>query len=248
MADSSTTLILAVIQPEDASALLTVLSRAAVGATYISARGGFLRRQSVALIILVKSARIPIVVEAVRQTCSQRTAMIAPVAEVELGFVPEPIEVEIGGAILFGMTTLAALQLTSVNDADAQPSIWRDLPEYTAQRPHEVTEPMISLPHGGRSTLKLLIAMVPDRATDQVIAGLVEHQIGATSVGSTGRLLRQGVTTIISGINTEQVDHATAIIRSACTLGGLTRESGQPVDPEGAGLILTLPVAWRLRL
>jgi uncharacterized protein YaaQ len=103
MTNPANTLILAIVQPEDAPALLTALARDGCGATYLAARGGFLRHHAVALLVFVANDGTPVVLRAIKATCARRTAFVTPVAEAEFGYVPEPIEVEIGGAVVFGL-------------------------------------------------------------------------------------------------------------------------------------------------
>jgi uncharacterized protein YaaQ len=236
------TLVLAVVQPEDSSALLGALADAGLGATYLTARGGFLNRHAVAILVLTPAARVPAVIEAIRMTCSRRTALVTPVAEAEFGYVPEPIEVEIGGAVIFGLPAAsiaawgqrgapAARHLAAAGQARVLPTGAVAVP---TSSPGEV-EMQSAEP------TKLIVAIVPDRVAGRVVAALVERRFGATTIGSTGGFLRRGNTTILTGVPTEQADAAAQLIETTCRDGG-------EADPKEGGIVFALDVDWRMRV
>jgi uncharacterized protein YaaQ len=59
-----------------------------------------------------------------------------------------------------------------------------------------------------------------------VIDGLVKEQYRVTRVASTGGFLRRGNTTILMGVEEEQIEPALDIIRALC-LDGHEREVGE---------------------
>jgi uncharacterized protein YaaQ len=91
------------------------------------------------------------------------------------------------------------------------------------------------------SPTKLIVAVVPDRVANRIVAALVEHHIGATSIGSTGGFMRRGNTTILSGVPADQAEETAQLIQSA------SRAASEGETTEG-GIAFALDVAWRLRL
>ena len=236
------TCIVAIVQPEDSSALLSALTDCGCGATHISARGGFLNRHAVAVLALVPANQIWLVLNAARATCSRRVALVTPVAEAEFGYVPDPIKVEIGGAVIFGLAA-SAFQRWGIEPpaptrapgaANATRSIAPGVIATTVSEPEEApvldTEPT-----------KLLVAIVPDRVANRVVAALVERRFGATRIGSTGGFLRRGNTTILTGVPADQADEAATLIATTC-------QQAAEGDQASTGIAFALDVDWRLRL
>ena len=243
MGTPPTTLILAVVQPEDAGALQTALTETGCGATYLTARGGFLNRHAVAVLVLASTIDIPRVIAAVRATCSRRTALVTPVAEAEFGYVPEPMEVEIGGAVIFGLPVAAVTRWGSPerSSGGGRPSSVKDgrslAPGVIAMTISSDQE----APMFDTEPTKLLVAVVPDRVANRVVAALIERRFGATTVGSTGGFLRRGNTTVLTGVPADQAEEAARLIESTC------RQAGE-ADPAEGGIAFALDVHWRLRL
>lgn len=231
------TLVLGIIQPEDAPALLDALTGAGCGATTLAARGGFLRRGAVAVFTLVPTDRVPAVLAAARATCRRRTALLVPMFEPDAGMVVAPLDVEIGGAVLFGLpATLSTRWGTGPprGGTVAGPrSPWTFIVETDAEGEEA------PLPDTTPATL--IIAVVSDRAADRVVEALVAQQFGATLIGSTGGFLRRGNATILTGVPDDRAAAAAAIIRDACA-------SGADVARGGGGIAIAVPVVWQVRL
>jgi uncharacterized protein YaaQ len=97
-----TRLALAVVQVDDAPALLDRLIADGFGATRIDATGGFLRRSNAVVLVATVEARVPCLLESIRQTCRTRLDMWFPAVGDGLVDLPiEPIDVEVGGAVVF---------------------------------------------------------------------------------------------------------------------------------------------------
>lgn len=97
-------LVLAIIQDADASALMRVLSEHAFEVTKLASTGGFLREGNTTLMIGLEDARLDELKRHVAQTCRTRIRLIAPnvpVGEQSEGLSSQPIEVPVGGAVLF---------------------------------------------------------------------------------------------------------------------------------------------------
>ena len=98
------TLVIAIVQDEDADNLLDGLREARIGATKIGSSGGFLRTGNSTILVGVPAARVAAVRSIIRQHCRRRTQLALPYsAALEPGLlaVPERFEVEVGGAIIF---------------------------------------------------------------------------------------------------------------------------------------------------
>jgi uncharacterized protein YaaQ len=101
---SSMKLVIAVVQARDADKLLHALQQEGFRATRISSTGGFLREQNVTVLIGVEATRLEQVLRIIKANCYTRTQYVNPLLPiVESGefFVPQPIEVEVGGANVF---------------------------------------------------------------------------------------------------------------------------------------------------
>jgi uncharacterized protein YaaQ len=97
-------LVLAVVQSEDASGLLSQLSNRGFRATRIKTAGGFLREANATIFIGVDEADVDTVVRTIRENCTTRQQQITAIpAVMEPGefFLPYPVEVEVGGATIF---------------------------------------------------------------------------------------------------------------------------------------------------
>ena len=65
--------------------------------------------------------------------------------------------------------------------------------------------------------MKLILAIVRDSDTDSVTQALTSADFRVTRVASTGGLLRRGMTTLLIGVEAEQVDAAIQVLRKTCT-------------------------------
>ena len=231
------TLVLGIIQPEDAPALLDALTGAGCGATTLAARGGFLRRNAVAVFTLIPTNRVPVVLAAAQATCRRRTALMVPMLEPEAVTVATPLDVEIGGAVLFGLpVSLDTRWGTGPPRSSTFVGPWVPwiVTVETAAQGQEA--PVLDY-----TPATLIIAVVPDRAADRVIEALVAQQFGATLIGSTGGFLRRGNATILAGVADDRAEAAVAVIQSACA-------AGADAGPGDGGIAIAVPVAWQVRL
>ena len=65
--------------------------------------------------------------------------------------------------------------------------------------------------------MKLILAIVRDSDSDDVTQGLTSADFRVTRVASTGGLLRRGMTTLLIGLDAEQVDAAIKVLHQTCT-------------------------------
>jgi uncharacterized protein YaaQ len=97
-------LIFAVIQGKDVENLLTALREAGYRSTQINSAGGFLRENNVTVLIGVDDLEVPDIVRIIKQNCYSRTQYVNPLLPImEPGqfYMPDPVEVQIGGAMVF---------------------------------------------------------------------------------------------------------------------------------------------------
>jgi uncharacterized protein YaaQ len=97
-------LVIAVVQGNDAEPLLEALTAHGFRATQINSAGGFLRERNVTLMIGVQDDRVADVQAIVKSNCHSRTRFVNPLMPiVEPGefYVPNPVEVLVGGATMF---------------------------------------------------------------------------------------------------------------------------------------------------
>lgn len=97
-------MVVAIVQMDDASALVKSLSHAGYGVTHVKSAGGFLRRQNATVFAGVPDRDVDRVLEIIRQKCHSRTEQVSPLPPVvEPGevYMPYPMEVEVGGATVF---------------------------------------------------------------------------------------------------------------------------------------------------
>lgn len=97
-------LIFAVVQGKDADGLRAGLMDAGFRATQINSAGGFLRESNATFLVGVEDDVVPEVLRIVKQTCYTRTQYVNPLLPImEPGefYMPNPVEVQVGGAAVF---------------------------------------------------------------------------------------------------------------------------------------------------
>lgn len=97
-------LVIAVVQGTDAEPLLDVLTTEGFRATQINSAGGFLRERNVTLMVGVPDEHVADVRAIITANCHSRTRFVNPLMPiVEPGefYVPNPVEVLVGGATMF---------------------------------------------------------------------------------------------------------------------------------------------------
>lgn len=101
-------LIIAIVQDEDASKLLSKLMQKGFGVTKLATTGGFLKAGNTTLLLGVEEERLEEAIRVVESVCKSRKQMST--ATTSVGSMPHgeftsfPIEVTVGGATLFVLT------------------------------------------------------------------------------------------------------------------------------------------------
>ncbi len=97
-------LLISVINSDDLHALVDALMGEGYRATTISTTGGFLREGNATLLIGVADDELDRVLKIIRNNCHTRTQYVNPLPPtMESGelYMPTPIEVQVGGAVVF---------------------------------------------------------------------------------------------------------------------------------------------------
>ena len=102
-------LVIAMVQDQDVNKLLGVLTEHNYYATKLASTGGFLRLGNTTLLIGVEDHQVREVVDLIKETCHSRKQLMSPIASVGRSmnnYIPEPIEVSVGGATIFVVDVL----------------------------------------------------------------------------------------------------------------------------------------------
>ena len=97
-------LVVAIVHPEDAGALVDALTDKEFRVTRLQSTGGFLKQNNASILVGVEEAQVDDVLTIIRETCHARSQHISPMPPImEPGefLMPYPLEVEIGGATVF---------------------------------------------------------------------------------------------------------------------------------------------------
>jgi uncharacterized protein YaaQ len=97
-------LIVSIVNLDDLYALTDALVEADHDATVISTTGGFLREGNATILIGAEDASVAQVLRIIRNKCRTRMRYMHPVSvalEGEESFLAQPIEVQVGGAVVF---------------------------------------------------------------------------------------------------------------------------------------------------
>jgi uncharacterized protein YaaQ len=97
-------LIISIVHRDDVDALLKALTDSGHKATLISTTGGFLREGNATVFIGTENEHVEEILSLVKENCHTRTrylSPIVPVTEPSEFYIPEPVELEVGGATVF---------------------------------------------------------------------------------------------------------------------------------------------------
>ena len=97
-------LVVAIVNPEDAGPLVDGLLEHEFRATRLHSSGGFLKQTNATVMVGVADDQIENVLAIIRENCHARTQLVNPMPPImEPGelYMPYPLEVEVGGAMVF---------------------------------------------------------------------------------------------------------------------------------------------------
>lgn len=64
--------------------------------------------------------------------------------------------------------------------------------------------------------MKLVVAVIQDKDSHRLLSSLTQSGFRSTKLASTGGFLREGNTTLLVGVEDEQVDRVVSIIKNTC--------------------------------
>ncbi len=97
-------MVMAIVHGDDAGGLVNALTEKSYRSTRINTAGGFLKESNATILVGVDDDKVNDVLAIIRSNCQARTQFINPLPPVmEPGefYMPYPVEVQIGGAIVF---------------------------------------------------------------------------------------------------------------------------------------------------
>ena len=95
-------LIIAIVQDEDASRLISSLMNEGYSATKLATTGGFLMAGNVTILVGVDEEKVQAVIDIIKEHSDSRKKMIPTTTEMSYGYYPSmPVEVTVGGATIF---------------------------------------------------------------------------------------------------------------------------------------------------
>ncbi len=97
-------LVLTIVHSDDADQLTQALKEHGFRCTKISTTGGFLREGNATILIGTEEEHVDEALAVIRQNCHTRTEYVNPLPPVmEPGelYMPNPVEVQVGGATIF---------------------------------------------------------------------------------------------------------------------------------------------------
>ena len=95
-------LIIAIVQDEDASRLISNLMSEGFGVTKLATTGGFLRAGNTTLIIGTEDDLVERAIEVIGEYSRRRTEVVPSTASYDIGrYASFPVEVQVGGATIF---------------------------------------------------------------------------------------------------------------------------------------------------
>ncbi len=97
-------LIIAIVQDEDASRLISNLMSEGFGVTKLATTGGFLRSGNTTLLVGVEDDKFNGAMKVIERVCKSRKQIAtspSPISGTTGVYVPYPVEVMVGGATIF---------------------------------------------------------------------------------------------------------------------------------------------------
>lgn len=235
-----------IVQSEDAGKLADRLVDKGFRLTRLNAKGGFLATGSSVLLVGVADDRLSAVTEVIEATCHTRTRLInaAPypgMAGVYAMGTVAPVEVLIGGAVVFGVPVEHHLRL---GGAAAPPFIQPIIGDESTIDPNAMhqaapAERMSNVTSGTDSAsdptaepaaqsdaappfdtaapgTKLVVAIVQKENSDAVVNALMDAGYRLTRIDTAGGFLRRGNATLLIGVESSRLNDVLSLIHANC--------------------------------
>ncbi|MPM01696.1 putative protein YaaQ [bioreactor metagenome] len=95
-------LVIAIINYDDAGAVIKALTKRGYSSTKLATTGGFLMAGNATILVGVDAEKVQIVIDTIKECSHSRKQMISTATEVSYGYYPSmPVEVTVGGATIF---------------------------------------------------------------------------------------------------------------------------------------------------
>ena len=216
-------LLIAIIQKEDAPKLAEQLVAHGHRFTQINSTGGFLAAGNVALLFGIAEEKREEVIELIRATCEPRVRYVNATPWLGMTGTPlppvvTPMEVVVGGAVVFGFAVKRFLRL----QGGSAPPV---TDEKTAVTGEDVTGEDVALAAEqnvaagkGIIAMNLVIAIVQSAEADAVVQALLAAGHRLTRINTAGGFLRRGNATLLIGVEPEHLEEVLALIQANCRL------------------------------
>lgn len=249
-------LLLAIVQSEDAPDLAKKLLDQGIRLTQINSTGGLFGSGSVALLLGIDEASYNAVLDAIVATCKTRTKHISAVATPEpTFFFFTPMEVEVGGAVVFGVPVERFLQLPDASLAATKSATNLEAKEKSMdsgsapQKPSEgmTTGDISGVLKGEGGHMKLIVAIVQGDDADDIIRAMLAAGHRLTRINTTGGFLRRGNATLLIGVEEHQIDEVIALMQSSAP----RRTESAPLSkgiPEYTATVFVLDASHFIRI
>ena len=235
-------LLIAVVQNEDAPALSKRLMEQGLRLTQISSTGGFFGSGSVALLLGIEEAQVDAVNQAIAATCKIRTKHISAIATPEpTMFYFSPVEVEVGGAVVFGVPVERFVHIPGGGGA-AEEERMEIADTGAAESSGEAGQA-----RGESNAMKLIVSIVHADDAGEVIRALLAAGQRLTRINTTGGFLRRGNATLLIGVEPDKVDEVINLIQNSCK----RRAESAPLEkgiPEYAANVFVLDAPHFIRV
>jgi len=261
-------LLLAIVQSEDAPDLGKKLTEKGLRLTQINSTGGLFGSGSVALLLGIDDNDYNAVLDAIVATCKTRTKHISAVATPEpTFFFFTPMEVEVGGAVVFGVPVERFIRLpdativagkavapataqsgaTQAENSSALPHSVEDVKSAAADGSVELQGDGKKAAKGEHGQMKLIVAIVQGEDADDVIRAMLAAGHRLTRINTTGGFLRRGNATLLIGVEDHQIDEVIALMQATTR----RRTASAPLEkgiPEYAATVFVLDSTHFVRI
>jgi uncharacterized protein YaaQ len=194
-------LLIVIVQEEDVGKLSERLLGDGFRLTRIDASGGFLAAGSTVLLLGVEDERLEAVTASIQAICQTRTRWESTIPWPSMAGLPAvgftaPMEVLIGGAVVFGIPVQQFLQFASSDPAAGGQNA--------------------TLPASSKPGAKLVVAIVQSDDADVVVGALMAAGYRLTRVNTAGGFLRRGNATLLIGVEAQRLNDVLRLIQSSC--------------------------------
>lgn len=205
-------LLFAIVQNDDADLLVSRLVAHQHRVTRINSAGGFLAGGNATILMGITPEEFDDIIATIRATCHSRTRYVnampwGPEAMPMAAAIVAPLEVQVGGAAIFGLPIKRFLRLRGGAESPAT-DVTFELP------PSEGRNASQALSWKGASPMNLVIAVIQNEDADQVVRALLAAGHRLTRINTAGGFLRRGNATLFIGVESGKLDDVLQIIQA----------------------------------